>query len=108
LSACFQENEDKKKKVNKATRRWYKSQFPFPTLPFAATIKSGKYRQLMMNLHHINLVECLRAGGALSHPIANPVDHTLLTEQMTAGSQSRVFEIVATYGTKSISLKEES
>jgi hypothetical protein len=50
-----------------------------------------------VNLHNIHLVKRSRAAWALSHTVAYTIIHALVTEEMTAGFESRILEVGAAH-----------
>lgn len=54
--------------------------------------------QLMVHRHHVHLVECSGACRAFAHAVTNPVIHALIAEEVAAGLECRVLEVVAANG----------
>lgn len=57
-----------------------------------------------MSRHNVHLIEGLRAIGTLPHAICNAVLHAVIAEEMAAGLQNRILEVLATYSAKCKSL----
>jgi hypothetical protein len=51
-----------------------------------------------MCCHNIHLVECFGAIGTFPHAVADTIVDTVLAEEMTAGLQDGILEILPTDG----------
>lgn len=52
---------------------------------------------LKVNLHNIHLVKRSRTARALSHTVTDAIIHALVTEEVTASFEGRVFEVGAAH-----------